>query len=186
MFNAGQQNNMGQFNAGLSAADLGRNSNLAQNMGQFNAGAQNTNSMFNAGQGNNLNQFNTSAGNNMLSQVRQNAFTGDENALNRTQRADEFNQGQDLNVWDRNQYWMNQGQRNNLDAISQILGMNQQYGVGNATNIQNTPMNYWQQFANAGNAAGGQGGSTSQQMPGNPYLGAFGGWQMGDAYRQWG
>ena len=41
-------------------------------------------------------------------------------------------------------------------------------------------MNYWQQFMNAGNAAGGHGGTAtnSQNMQGNPYLGAWAGWNM--------
>lgn len=58
---------------------------------------------------------------------------------------------------------------------------NNQTGINAGTNIQNTPMNYWSQFANQFNGIGqGYGsttGSTSQQ--GNPVLGALGGAQLG-------
>lgn len=58
---------------------------------------------------------------------------------------------------------------------------NNQTGINAGTNIQNTPMNYWSQFANQYNGIGqGYGsttGSTSQQ--GNPVLGALGGAQLG-------
>ena len=58
---------------------------------------------------------------------------------------------------------------------------NNQTGINAGTNIQNTPMNYWSQFANQYNGIGqGYGsttGSTSQQ--GNPVMGALGGAQLG-------
>lgn len=58
---------------------------------------------------------------------------------------------------------------------------NNQTGIAAGTNIQNTPMNYWSQFANQYNGIGqGYGsttGSTSQQ--GNPFMGALGGAQVG-------
>ena len=75
--------------------------------------------------------------------------------------------------------WANTGFNNTMNL------MNNAYnwaggGVNATTAEQNTPMNYWQQFANAGNAAGGQGGTAtnSQNMQGNPYLGAWAGWNM--------
>lgn len=66
---------------------------------------------------------------------------------------------------------------------------NNQTGINAGTNIQNTPMNYWSQFANQFNGIGqGYGsttGSTSQQ--GNPVLGALGGAQLGSRFAQgWG
>lgn len=85
----------------------------------------------------------------------------------------------DLNVHNANQNWMQQGAMNQLSALDRMLGWNQQYGIGNTTNVQNTPLNYWQQFANAGSQMGGLGGSQSQNMPGNPWLGALGGYQLG-------
>lgn len=66
---------------------------------------------------------------------------------------------------------------------------NNQTGINAGTNIQNTPMNYWSQFANQYNGIGqGYGsttGSTSQQ--GNPVLGALGGAQLGSRFgSMWG
>lgn len=61
------------------------------------------------------------------------------------------------------------------------LQQGNQTGINAGTNIQNTPMNYWSQFANQYNGIGqGYGsttGSTSQQ--GNPLMGALGGAQLG-------
>lgn len=176
MFNAGQLNNMGQFNASLGnnanqfnaslgASDLSRNAQLAQAMSQFNAGAGNSMSQFNAGQGNAMNQFNASAGNQAI-----------QNYLSRLQNQGQFDANLDFNAWQANNQNMRQGSIDQLNALSQLLGMNQQYGVGNATTIQNTPLNYLQMFAGLGQGLGGMGGTNSQDMQGNPWLGALGGW----------
>ena len=75
--------------------------------------------------------------------------------------------------------WANQGFQNTRglmnDAYNWAGG-----GVAATTAQQNTPMNYWQQFMNGSTAAGGQGGTNTntQTMQGNPYLGAWGGWNM--------
>lgn len=91
---------------------------------------------------------------------------------------------------------INQNNFNNRLAGAQFgLGLwnqgmnNNQTGINAGTNIQNTPMNYWSQFANQYNGIGqGYGsttGSTSQQ--GNPVLGALGGAQLGSRFAQgWG
>ena len=174
-FDAGLGSNTSQFNANLGQNDLSRNSQLAQSLGQFNAGQQNSmgqfnaqlgqaNNQFNAAQGNQLNQFNTNAGNQML-----------ESSRNRGQRADEFNQGMDFQTWQANVNNMRQGQQDQLGLMDRLFGWNGQ-GLNLATQQQNTPMNYWQQFSNGVNQAGGLGGSQSQQLQGNPWLGAFGGW----------
>lgn len=174
-FDASMGSNTSQFNAGLGANDLSRNSQLAQSLGQFNAGQQNSmgqfnaqlgqaNNQFNAAQGNQLNQFNTNAGNQML-----------ESSRNRGQRADEFNQGMDFQTWQANTQNMRQGQQDQLGLMDRLFGWNGQ-GLNLATQQQNTPLNYWQQFSNGFNQAGGLGGSQSQQLQGNPWLGAFGGW----------
>jgi hypothetical protein len=81
-----------------------------------------------------------------------------------------------LDVYNSNQNWMNQGQQGQLNAMDHLMNWNQQ-GLQNATTQQNTPLNYWQQFSSGANAAGGMG--QSQNNPGNPLLGAIGGWQMG-------
>lgn len=63
----------------------------------------------------------------------------------------------------------NQGQQNNQGAISA------------GTNMQNTPLNYWSQFANGANSIGNGYGTTtgSSSNQGNPFLGALGGAQLG-------
>lgn len=63
----------------------------------------------------------------------------------------------------------NQGQQNNQGAINA------------GTSIQNTPYNYWSQFANGANSIGNGYGTTtgSSSNQGNPFLGALGGAQLG-------
>lgn len=185
-FDAGMGSNTNQFNASLGANDLGRNSNLAQNLGQFNAGQYNgmsqfnagqgnqmgqfnanlgqQNSQFNASQGNNLNQFNTGQGNQMLESFR-----------NRGQQMDQFNQGMDFNAWQANVNNMRNGQNDQMNFISQLLGMNN-LGLNAANQQRNQPIQDWQTFLNGATQAGGLGGSNSQQLYGNPWLGAMGGW----------
>ena len=190
MFDAGNNLQGQMFNSTLGNNDLTRNSNLAQAQGQFNTGAlntnsmfnagnMNTNSMFNAGQGNNMNQFNASAGNNMLENYRNRQQNQGQFDANLGNNRYQFDQNLDRGIWNDNMGWANQGFQNTRglmnDAYNWAGG-----GVAATTAQQNTPMNYWQQFANAGNAAGGQGGTAtnSQQMQGNPYLGAWAGWNM--------
>lgn len=179
-FDATLGNNVAQFNAGLGQADLSRNAQLAQSLGQFNAGQGNAlnqfnaqlgqnNSQFNAAQGNAMNQFNTSAANNMLEASR-----------NRTQQQGQFDDTFNLQSWQANQNNMRAGTQDQLALINSLLGW-QGMGVNAATQIQNTPINYWQQFLGGATQAGGLGGSNSQQLYGNPLLGALGGWQMGNA-----
>lgn len=65
--------------------------------------------------------------------------------------------------------------------------MGQQNNAGSSAGaaVQNTPLDYQKYFTGSGNTAGGQGssntGSTSSQS--NPWLGALGGAQMGNAYQ---
>ncbi len=88
------------------------------------------------------------------------------------------NDALDLNVYNANQQWMNQGQLNQMNLIDRMMGWNQQ-GINNATTIQQAPLNYYSQFANIGTQLGGLGGSQSQNLQGNPWLGALGGYQLG-------
>lgn len=89
--------------------------------------------------------------------------------LNRNIRNDANNwalQGANLlnNTW-------NQTNANNAGAL------------GAAGNIQNTALNYWQQFGNQANAFGqGYGTSTQSGGGGNPFMGALGGWQLGGQF----
>lgn len=186
MFNAGQQNNMGQFNANnllnsqqfnstLGANDLSRNASLAQNLGQFNAGARNNVSQFNAGQGNQMNQFNAGSANQMI-----------QNQLNRNMGMDQFNQNMDFNIWNQNNQNMRQGTNDQINLLNTLLGW-QGLGVNAANNVQNTPLNYWQQFAQGAGNLGGVGGTidqtgtNSQTLQGNPLLGGIGGYQLWNA-----
>lgn len=88
------------------------------------------------------------------------------------------NDAMDLNVYNANQTWMNQGQNNQINLIDRLMNWNQQ-GINNATQVQNTPMNYWQQFSNSAGGLGGMGGTNSQQMQGNPWLSGLGGAMTG-------
>lgn len=98
-------------------------------------------------------------------------------------------------------FWNNQqfgrqlfqdAQSNNLNNAGFGLGLlgtlNQfnQQDLGNATQVQNTPMQYWNSFMNSANAVG-QGFGTQQgsmNMPGSPLMGALGGWQLGTAWNK--
>lgn len=80
----------------------------------------------------------------------------------------------------------------NLDSSNQQFGanyglnvqnqqlQNQQAGVNASTQMQNTPTQYQTMFNNAQNNIGGQGGTSTstQNNPGNQWLGAMGGWQL--------
>ena len=172
-FDANMGNNINQFNAQLGAADLSRNASLAQALGMFNAGQQGAVSQVNASAGNALNQY----GAGLQQQANaQNAAAGN-NAI-------QWNGNMDFQTWQANNANMRQGSLDQLNALSTLLGLNQQYGVGNATAIQNTPLNYLQMFAGLGQGLGGMGSVNSQTMQGNPWLGALGGWMM--ANRMWG
>lgn len=177
-FDASLGNNVNQFNAGLGASDLARNASLAQNLGQFNAGQLTGMSQFNAGQGNSLgmfgagqrqavNLYNAGAGNNML-----------ENWRNRDQNMTQFNENLDWNIDQGNWQRQQQGLNNALGIYDRMVGYSGD-GLNTGTFMQNVPMNYWQQFAGTGGALGGLGGTNSQVMQGNPWLGALGGWLSG-------
>jgi hypothetical protein len=108
--------------------------------------------------------------------------------------------GRQANDMRSQNYWADQNfgrtlfqdaQTNNLNNASFGLGLlgtlnsfNQQ-DLANANQVQQTPMNFWQQFANQANAIG-QGFGTQQSnmnMQGSPLMGALGGAQLGS---QWG
>ncbi|MBK8106026.1 MAG: hypothetical protein IPK42_10795 [Betaproteobacteria bacterium] len=201
MFNSTLGNNDLTRNSNLAQGQGQFNTGALNTNSMFNAGNMNQNSMFNAGQGNNMNMFNAGAGNAMLENYRnrqQNQGQFDANLGNNRyqfdqslgsqnrqfdatlgQNAYQFDQNLDRGIWNDNMGWANTGFNNTMNL------MNNAYnwaggGVNATTAQQNAPMNYWQQFANAGNAAGGQGGTAtnSQNMQGNPYLGAWAGWNM--------
>ena len=185
--------NAGQFNAGQG-----------NSLGQFNANMSQNNQQFNAGQGNAMNQFNAGSGNAMLGQMRglnqaQNQFDrtmgqnqGQFDATlgnNRYQfdqnlgwNRDQFNQNMDFSTWQANNANMRQGNQDQIALLNSMMGWQGQ-GVNAATQQQNTPLNYWQQFLGGASQAGGLGGTATQNMQGNPFMGAIGGWQLGNALR---
>ena len=174
-FDANLGNSVGQFNANLRASDLGRNAQLSQALGQFNAGQLGNMSQFNAGQGNALgqfsagqrqanNQYNVGAANSMLNQQRQLGLL-----------ADQFGQNMDFNTWQANNGLQRQGVQDQISLLNTLMGINNQ-GLNLGTQQQNTPLNYWQQFLGGGTQLGGQGTSNTQNLQGNPILGALGGW----------
>ena len=88
-------------------------------------------------------------------------------------------------------------QQQNLQTSVGLLNGLQAYNTGdtqNATTVQNTPLNYWQQFSQGANALGGAGGTSTgtgsnTQMGGgsNPWVSALGGAQLGSSIAKgWG
>ena len=92
----------------------------------------------------------------------------------------------DRNISNDNNNWQLQGANFGL-GIYDRLQQGNQLGVNAGTNMQNTPQNYWNNFSNGANSIG-QGYSTStgtQNMPGNPLMGAIGGAQLGSRVANW-
>lgn len=74
-----------------------------------------------------------------------------------------------------------------MSGLFGLLDRQYQYGQGaqnTANNMQNTPLNYWQQFGQGANALGQNGGSsmTTQQQASNPYATMLGGAQLANAW----
>lgn len=92
----------------------------------------------------------------------------------------------DRQINNDNNNWQLQGANFGMGVYNQMQ-QNNQAGIQSGTNIQNTPMNYWSQFSNGANSIGqGYGTSTgSQNMPGNPLMGAMGGAQLGSQFANW-
>jgi hypothetical protein len=159
---------------------------MARNYNLINRPQQET-SMINSG----------SFGNSGLQQMQQNADLNQQKAMGDTASQMRNNQFLGQQSFDANQYWtgqnfdanrydttFNQNQQNlqtGLGLLSAQNGYNQN-DINNSTNIQNAPMNYFNQFSNMANSAGGMGGSNTQNMTGNPLLGALGGWSLGNSF----
>jgi hypothetical protein len=168
MFNAGQGNNLNQYNAGAGNAMLENYRTRSQNQGQFDATLANNQNQFGQTLGNNRYQFDQTLGSNN----RQFDATLGNNRY-------QFDETLDRNIYNDNMGWAQQGFNNQRGLMQDAYGY-ATGGLGAATNEYNTPMNYFNQFSGMANAAGGQGGTVnqSQNMQGNPYLGAIGGWNM--------
>lgn len=117
--------------------------------------------LYNSGYGSSLN-YNLGMGNLGLGYANLDRNINNDNFANQMTGA---NLG--LNVWDR------------------LMGNNQS-GTQTGQQIQNAPMNYWQQFANSANAIGQGFGTSSTSGPqSNPLLGALGGAQLGSQISNW-
>ena len=179
MFNSGQGNAMNMFNAGAGNNMLENYRNRQQNQWQFDANLGNNRYQFDQSLGSQNRQFDATLG--------QNAYQFGQNLGSQNRQFDatlgqnqyQFDQNLDRGIYNDNMGWANTGFNNIMNLLNNAYNW-QNGGVGATTAQQNTPMNYWQQFANAGNQAGGQGGTAtnSQNMQGNPYLGAWAGWNM--------
>ena len=136
-----------------------------------------------------------SFGNSGLQQMQQNQQQNLTDSMGKTaagMRMQDYNNQQNMYQWDQgfNRSLFNDAYDQNMGNLNATVGllnnMNQwnQQDISNSTNLQNTPMNYWNQFTNAASAVGNGFGTTSQttNMPGNPMLGALGGWSLGNAF----
>ena len=56
--------------------------------------------------------------------------------------------------------------------------------LNTANQMQNAPLNYFNQFNQNANNIAGNGSSDSKNNPGNPFLGALGGFQLGSRIGQ--
>jgi hypothetical protein len=92
----------------------------------------------------------------------------------------------DRNINNDNLNWRMQGANFGLNLYDRMQQANQ-LGLQTGTQLQNTPLNYWNQFSQGANSLGqGYGTSTgSQNMPGNPLMGAIGGAQLGSQFANW-
>lgn len=134
-----------------------------------------------------------SFGNSGLQQLQQKSLYDQQQAMGNTannMRMQDYGQQQNMYQFDQNfnksiyDTTFNQNQQN-LQTTMGLLGAMNGYGqqdIANSTNIQNTPMNYYNQFSSAANGIGGQGGSSSQQMPGNQTAGFLGGAMLGNQF----
>jgi hypothetical protein len=166
----------------------------------------------NAAQGDIMRNWNTSAqpafnsamvksgsfGNSGVQQMNDNAALNTQNALGRvsdSMRSNAYDQGIQNYQWDqgfnRNLYNDAYSQNmNNLTTGVGLLGTLAGYNANdltNANNIQNTPLNYWSNFANQANGFG-QGYGTQSNVMGtssSPLMSAMGGAQLGSSAMGW-
>jgi hypothetical protein len=177
----GQNNPYLQQNIDKAQGDLVRNYNLTTQPA-YNSAMVRSGSFGNAG----VQQMNENAQKNLQ---------GSLGNVSDSMRMQDYNNQQGMYKWDsefnRNLYNDAYSQNmNNLTTGVGLLGTLSGYNANdltNANNIQNTPMNYWQQFSNGANAIG-QGYGTSTGNVGSsssPLTSALGGAQLGQAAMGW-
>jgi len=139
-----------------------------------------------------------SFGNSGVQQMNENAqknLQGSLGDISNNMRMQDYTNQQEMYKWDQgfdrslynDAYSQNM---NNLTTGVGLLGVMNGYNqqdLANGTQIQNTPLNYWQQFANQANAFGqGYGTQTSQMgSSSSPMTSALGGAQLGQAAMGW-
>jgi hypothetical protein len=90
----------------------------------------------------------------------------------------------DRSINNDNLNWQMQGANFGLGVYDRMQQSNN-LGLGAGSQIQNTPMNYWQNFSNQANSIGQGYGTQTQQTGGNPLMGAIGGAQLGSQAANW-
>jgi hypothetical protein len=179
-----------QFTLGKGNLALGNrqaDQSYGLGLGNLGLGYQNSNQQYNLGLGNlavnNKQADNTfSLGQGQLSnQAQSNA-----NSYDLGLRSNDLGfAGLDANINQNNVQNQLSGANLGLNAYNSLMaGSTQQ--INNGTTMQNTPLNFFNQFnQNANGIAGlGTSGTTTQNNPGNPWLGALGGWQLGNQFNK--
>lgn len=158
----GYQNSNNSYNLGLGNLALG-NKTADQN---FALGGYNAANNYDLGLRNNqLGYFNgANAANNAQGQLGL-AYANLDRTINNDNRANQ-----------------QQGFQNTL-ALWNMINNNNQGGISAGTNINNTPLNYWNNLSNGANSIGQGYGTTtgSSSTQGNTALGALGGAQLGSS-----
>lgn len=90
----------------------------------------------------------------------------------------------DRSINNDNLNWQMQGANFGLGVYDRMQQSNN-LGLGAGSQIQNTPMNYWQNFSNQANSIGQGYGTQTNQTGGNPLMGAIGGAQLGNQAANW-
>ena len=133
-----------------------------------------------------------SFGNSGLLQMQQKQQSDLADSMGKTaagMRSNDYQNQQNMYQWDqgfnRNLYndavGQNQQNFNNYTNLLGVAGNMNNTDMTNANNAQNTALNYFNNFSNSANgmANGFAGTTNTTNMPGNPMLGALGGWQLG-------
>lgn len=84
----------------------------------------------------------------------------------------------DFNIHRGNLQDMRTGQLDQLGFLDQMNRWGQQ-SIGVATQARDRPFTDWQRFVGPASQMAGLGGQQTQNLQGNPYLGAIGGWMAG-------
>ena len=90
----------------------------------------------------------------------------------------------DRNINNDNLNWQMQGANFGLGIYDRMQQGNQ-IGLNAGTNMQNTPLNYWNQFSQGANSIGQGYGTSTSTSGGNPLMGAIGGAQLGGQIGNW-